>query len=123
MLRPLRCRHLRFAVYRPAPTLRTALAERTDYLLETEYDGGSNLLTACTNIMRHTDHSQVGVCLRSPDGRTLLAEVNLAEFLAENPVIDCSRNEVLIPIRMEFVSGKVVVTVPEWYIEDVKPEF
>jgi len=73
--------------------------------------------------MRHTDHSQVGVCLRSPDGRTLLAEVNLAEFLAENPVIDCSRNEVLIPIRMEFVSGKVVVTVPEWYIEDVKPEF
>ena len=65
----------------------------------------------------------MGVCLRSPDGRTLLAEVNLAEFLAENPVIDCSRNEVLIPIRMEFVSGKVVVTVPEWYIEDVKPEF
>ena len=100
-----------------------ACGEATDYLLETEYDGGSNLLTACTNIMRHTDLSQVGVCLRSRDGRTLLAEVNLAEFLAENPVIACSRNEVLIPIRMEFVSGKVVVTVPEWYIEDVKPEF
>ena len=65
----------------------------------------------------------MGVLFRPPDGRTLLAEVNLAEFLAENPVIDCSRNEVLIPIRMEFVSGKVVVTVPEWYIEDVKPEF
>ncbi len=81
------------------------------------------MLTARTNIMRHTDHANVNVCLRSPDGGTLLAEVNLAEFLAANPEVDCSRNEVLIPIRMEFVSGEVVVTVPEWYEEDVKPEF
>ncbi len=100
-----------------------ACGEATDYLLETQYDGGSRMLTARTNIMRHTDHANVNVCLRSPDGGTLLAEVNLAEFLAANPEVDCSRNEVLIPIRMEFVSGEVVVTVPEWYEEDVKPEF
>lgn len=52
-----------------------------------------------------------------------LAEVNLAEFLADNPVIDCSKHEVLIPIRIEFKSGEITVGVPEWYIEQVKPEF
>ena len=46
-----------------------------------------------------------------------------AEFLADNPVIDCSKHEVLIPIRIEFKSGEITVGVPEWYIEQVKPEF
>ena len=62
------------------------------------------------NIMRHTDHSRVGVCLRSPDGRTLLAEVNLAEFLA-------GAGHRLLPTRvlipMHGIRIEVVVTVPE----------
>ena len=49
--------------------------------------------------------------------------VNLARFLADNPIIDCSKHEVLIPIRIEFKSGEITVSVPEWYIEQVKPEF
>ncbi len=44
-------------------------------------------------------------------------------FLADNPIIDCSKHEVLIPIRIEFKSGEITVGVPEWYIEQVKPEF
>lgn len=47
----------------------------------------------------------------------------MAEFLAANPIIDCSKHEVLIPIRIEFKSGEVTVTVPEWYVEEVKPNF
>ncbi|MEY8685899.1 FimB/Mfa2 family fimbrial subunit [Bacteroides sp. AN502(2024)] len=98
-----------------------AYGEATDYLLETEYKAG--LLTARTNIMRHKDHENVNVYLRSAPGGELLAEVNLAKFLADNPVIDCSKHEVLIPIRIEFKSGEITVSVPEWYIEHVKPEF
>mgnify|MGYP000184659930 FL=1 len=100
-----------------------ACGEATDYLLETEYEAGKALLTARTNIMRHKDHENVNVRLSAAlDGETL-AEVNLAKFLADNPVIDCSKHEVLIPIRFEFKSGEITVSVPEWYIEQVKPEF
>ncbi len=100
-----------------------ACGEKTDYLLETDYEPETMLLTARTNIMRHQDHENVNVRVVPSDGGEPLAEVNLAEFLAANPEIDCSRHEVLIPIRIEFKSGHVTISVPEWYIEDVKPEF
>ena len=48
---------------------------------------------------------------------------SIDETLADNPIIDCSKHEVLIPIRIEFKSGEITVSVPEWYIEQVKPEF
>lgn len=97
--------------------------EATDYLLETEYESGKMLLTARTNIMRHKNHEDVNLRLRLSPGDEPLVEVNLAKFLADNPVIDCSKHEVLIPIRIEFKSGDITVSVPEWYIEHVKPEF
>ena len=95
--------------------------EATDYLLETDYEAG--LLTARTNIMRHENHEDVNVRLRQSSGDEPLAEVNLAEFLAANPIIDCTKQEVLIPIRIEFKEGQITVSVPEWYVEQVKPEF
>ncbi len=97
-----------------------ACGETTDYLLETQYEAG--MLSARTNIMRHKNHEAVDVRLRSAAG-DLLAEVNLAEFLAAHPVIDCSKHEVLIPIRIEFKSGNITIGLPEWYIEQVQPEF
>ena len=97
-----------------------ACGEATDYLLETEYEAG--VLMARSNIMRHKNHENVNVCLRSAPGEEPLAEVNLAKFLADNPVIDCSEREVLIPIRIEFKSGEITVSGPEWYIEVVRPD-
>ena len=81
------------------------------------------LLTARTNIMRHKNHENVNIRLSAAPNGEPLAEVNLARFLADNPIIDCSKHEVLIPIRIEFKSGEITVSVPEWYIEQVKPEF
>lgn len=100
-----------------------ACGEATDYLLETTYESDKKLLTARANIMRHMNHRDVNVCLRQASGEELLAEINLADFLAANPMIDCSKQEVLIPIRIEFKAGAIKVTVPEWYVEQVKPEF
>jgi len=98
-----------------------ACGEAADYSLETDYEAG--LLTARTNIMRHKDHAKVDIRLRSALGGDLLAEVNLAKFLADHPVIDCSKQEVLIPIRIEFKSGEITIGIPDWYIEQVEPEF
>ena len=100
-----------------------ATGEATDYILETQYEPAGMLLTARTNIMRHENHEDVNVRLFAAGSKDLLAEVNMAEFLAANPIIDCSKQEVLIPIRIEFKLGEVTVTVPEWYVENVKPEF
>ncbi len=97
-----------------------ACGAAADYLLDTEYEAG--LLTARTNIMRHKNHEAVDVRLSSAAG-DLLAEINLAQFLAAHPVIDCSKHEVLIPIRIEFKSGEVEIKLPEWYVEPVNPEF
>ena len=100
-----------------------ACGEPAEYLLETEYEAGKSLLTARTNIMRHKDHKDVNITVSPAQGGKPLAEVNLAEFLADNPVIDCSKHEVLIPIHIEFKSGDVTIKLPEWFVEHVKPEF
>ena len=65
----------------------------------------------------------MNVCLRTASGESTFVEINLAEFIAANPKIDCSKHEVLIPIRIEFTSVGVEVSVPEWFVQDVKPEF
>ena len=101
-----------------------ACGNATTYRLESKYDDSKALLTARTNIMRHKNHEKVSLCVRPASGGEPLAEVNFAEFLAAHEdIIDCTKHEVLIPIRIEFKSGTVSISVPEWYIEDVKPEF
>lgn len=94
--------------------------EPTDYILDTEYRNG--MLQSRTNIMRHSDHAGVDIILRAPDG-SVLAEVNLADFLKAHPEVDCSKQEVLIPLRFEFKAVGVEITLPDWYVEHVKPEF
>ena len=99
-----------------------ACGEATDYLLETTHEAGKGLLTARANIMRHSQHENVNVCVRNASGE-ILAEVNLADFLTANPEIDCSMQEVLIPIHFEFKAGEVTISVPSWWNKPVKPEF
>ncbi len=100
-----------------------AFGEPTDYLLDTEYDHNKGILTAKANIMRHDNHEDVNLLFRLAPGAEPLVTVNLKEFLDANPIIDCSKHEVLIPIRIEFKSAGVTVTVPEWYVINVNPEF
>lgn len=77
------------------------------------------------NIMRHTNHHDVDVVVRSSSGDNELARVNLAEFLADNPEIDCSLHEVIIPISFAFSdkSAEVIIGLPNWYVQNVNPEF
>ena len=98
----------------------TAKGEPVTYHMSAEHDGDLTL-TAENCIMRHEDHSAVTLQVLNSDG-SILAEVNFADHIAQNG-IDVSKNECLIPFRVEIKSVGVNITVPTWFVENVKPEF
>ena len=99
-----------------------AFGDPTTYYPEVKSNASKHTKSSTFSIMRHSDHTAVEVKLCDKSGGEL-AKVNLAEFLAANPSIDCSLNEVTIPISFSFKLSDFVVTLPEWYIQDTKPEF
>lgn len=96
--------------------------EETEYVLDVVHDGVSSAKASC-NILRHLDHENVYLKVFSQGGEEL-ASVNFADFLQENSqYVDCSKQEVLIPFKIEFKSAKVEVSLPDWYVIHVNPEF
>ena len=116
--------HVEMSGLKPCTSLDTndAFGAATTYYPATQSIAAENKKTATFSIMRHTDHSTVEVKVCDKSGGEL-AKVNLAEFLAANPSIDCSLNEVTIPVSFSFVLSDFTVSLPEWYIQDIKPEF
>ncbi len=116
--------HIEMSGVAPCTSLDTneAFGTPTTYYPEVESIASENKKSSTFNIMRHTDHTAVEVKLCDKSGGEL-AKVNLAEFLAANPSIDCSLNEVTIPISFSFKLSDFTITLPEWYIQDTKPEF
>ena len=97
-----------------------AKGEPVTYHMNPEHDGQMTIV-AENCIMRHEDQTAVVLKVTSADGATL-AEVNFADHIAKNN-IDVSKNECLIPFRIEVKSADVQITVPEWYVQSIKPEF
>lgn len=92
-----------------------------DYVLEASHDGVSTLKAECS-IMRHLVHDDVRLKLIASDGSEITS-VNFREFIdLHKDVIDCSKNEVLIPFSIKFKSVGVSVTLPDWIIKDIVPE-
>ena len=100
-----------------------AVNVETDYVLETVHDGVSKATAKC-NILRHLDHENVYLKVLDAEGNEM-ASVNFAEFLHENSEhIDCTKNEVHIPFKIEFKSlTDVEVTLPDWWVTHVNPDF
>lgn len=98
----------------------TVCGEPTEYELDMRYDG-VNTMTGRCNIMRHLNHEDVWLKVYTPFGEELAA-VNFATFITTNN-IDCEKQEVLIPFQVEFKSSGVNVTVPDWAIEDIYPDY
>ena len=99
-----------------------AFGTATTYRPVVESVAAESTKKSAFNVMRHADHSAVGVKVVDNSGAEL-AKVNLAQFLAANPAIDCTKNEVIIPISFSFKLADCTVSLPEWYIKDIKPEF
>lgn len=93
------------------------------FVLEAAHDGESKVTARC-NIMRHLDHENVFLKVLDADGGELVS-ICFADFLRENiEHIDCTKNEVHIPFKIEFKSlSDVVVSLPDWWVIHVKPDF
>ncbi len=99
-----------------------ACGEEVTYVPETQYDAGRATMTSSFNIMRHTAQERVDINVLGTDG-TMLANVNLAEFLTANAdKIDVTKQEVLIPVEIRFMSGEVTIQVPGWFVEEIRPD-
>ena len=99
-----------------------AFGTATTYNTIVEDIAAESMKRSSFNTMRHSDHSAVEVKVCNKAGE-VLAKTNLADFLAANPQIDCTANEVIIPISFSFKLSDFTVSLPEWYIQDTKPEF
>ena len=99
-----------------------AKGQKTTYVMDYEFDG-NNLVTASNNIMRHKDHENVYLKIATADGYSLM-EVNFAQYIAIHG-IDVTKQECVIPFRIEFIdkTAGITVTLPQWYVDMVTPEF
>ena len=75
------------------------------------------------NIMRHDSSSDVEFELVEKSSGQVLHTLKLKDFLAEFPQVDVTKQEVLIPIIVQFKNVGVTVTVPDWLIVNVTPGF
>ena len=75
------------------------------------------------NIMRHAKDSDVEFELIDKATGEVVHTLALADFLNKFPQIDVTKQEVLIPIVVEFKNIGVTVTIPDWMIHDVTPDY
>ena len=97
-----------------------ATGQAATYVMDAVHDG-EETLSATANIMRHKDHEAVYLRVAGSNGASLV-EVNFAQHIAKYD-IDVTRQECVIPFKIEFKSSVVSVTVPSWFIVNVSPEF
>lgn len=72
------------------------------------------------DMLRQT--KQVGIQLKDAWNQ-MLYQMNLCDFIAQHPEVDLMKEELLIPILIEFKSVGVQVSIPDWAVEQIKPEF
>lgn len=75
------------------------------------------------NIMRHAADSDVEFELVDKASGEVVHTLLLKDFLEKFPQIDVTKQEVLIPIVVEFKNIGVTVTIPDWMIHDVTPDY
>lgn len=75
---------------------------------------------AAFNILRHTDKSTLAFEIIERATGKVLCTVTLADFLKEFYEVDITKQEVTIPLIVEFTS-EVKVTIPDWMLEHRNP--
>ena len=83
---------------------------------------GSNYVSYF-NIMRHAKDSDVEFELVRASTGEVLHTLQLKDFLARYPQIDITKQEVTIPIIVEFKNMGINVTIPDWLIHNITPDY
>lgn len=100
-----------------------SFGDAVSYFPLVDYNPDNELLFSIFNILRQPDYENVIIDLIDAAGN-VRHSLKLIDFLNERPYIDINKQEVLIAIRIELkLDGSVMVTVPDWYIEEIFPEF
>ena len=75
------------------------------------------------NIMRQGEPANVGFELLDKKTGQTLHTLGLADFLAQFPQVDITKQEVLIPIEVVYKHTGVTITIPDWMINNVTPGY
>lgn len=87
------------------------------------YEPSKSEHNAYFNIMRHAKDADVEFELVDKSTGEVVHTLKLADFLNEFSQIDVTKQEVLIPIIVEFKNIGVDVTIPDWMIHNVTPDY
>lgn len=96
---------------------------RVTYNPEIEYNNSNGDHQSYFNIMRQGEPANVEFELLDKKTGETLHTLKLADFLNEFPQVDISKQEVLIPIVIEYRHTGVTITIPDWMINDVTPGY
>ncbi|MBE6219977.1 MAG: hypothetical protein E7126_08090 [Rikenellaceae bacterium] len=101
-----------------------AEGKEVNYMPELKLNPENGNHEAYFHIMRHPADCDVVFDLYKAGTDEVIHTLNLKDFLATySEVIDVTKQEVLIPIQVEFKNIGVEVTIPNWIVEDLKPGF
>lgn len=71
----------------------------------------------------HPDYCEHELVLCTSDGKELVRE-NIFNYLNRyREYIDVTKQEAYLPIRIEFLETGIAIKLPEWYVEDVIPDW
>lgn len=100
-----------------------SFGKAVSYFPLADYNSDDGLQFSVFNILRQSDYEHVIIDLLDKN-EYILYSLKLIDFLNERPYIDMNKQEVLIAIRIELKDdGKIRVTIPDWYIKEIIPEF
>lgn len=121
----LRVRNLRSqTAFDQAHSENLAEGEKVVYNPEFKWNDENGDHEAYFHIMRHPADCDVEFDLVDRATNEVLHTLNLADFLAKySDKIDVTKQEVLIPIRIEFKNANIIVSIGDWVVEEVIPGF
>lgn len=95
--------------------------EPFDFIPESVYDEEERVFMARCHVSRFDENTSGVIEVYRTTGHLLLTTVDLKEFIADNGIRLTGKEEIDIPILLEFGPLGVTVTLPEWDVEESKP--
>lgn len=92
-----------------------------DFIPESVYDEDERVFMARCHVARFDENTGGVIEVYRTTGHLLLTTVSLKEFIADNGLKLSGKEEIDIPILLEFGPMGVTVTLPKWDVEESKP--
>ena len=93
------------------------------YSPELLYNNQNGNYSGAFNIMRQESVSDIQFELIDKTLGTTIHTLNLADFLNQFTQIDITKQEVLIPIEIQYKHTGVIISIPDWMINDITPGY